>query len=134
MREGADKVKREITVDGKASDWFEKAVFTLKDEPNKGMPKDLFSYAEELVERHLKRFPDSRRKEIGSVNMEKERKAERLVQSMQEAYQLQSSYRELKKKERYLKNRERQIHLFFVVAVSICIISIIVLLLTMLYG
>lgn len=125
-------MKREITVDGKASDWFEKAVFTLKDEQVKSMPKDLFSYAEELVEKYLKRFPDPREKDM--ITRKKEQEAEKLVQAMKEAYHLQNSYRDLKKKERYLKSREKQIHLFFVLAVSICMISIMILILTIIYG
>jgi len=125
-------VKREITVDGKASDWFEKAVFTLKDEQVKSMPKDLVSYAEELVEKYLKRYPTSSGNDMVAKN--KEQEAEKLVQAMKEAYNLQNNYRDIKKKERYLKSREKQIHLFFVLAVSICVISIIILMLTMIYG
>lgn len=125
-------MKREITVDGKASDWFEKAVFTLKDEQVKSMPKDLVSYAEELVEKYLKRYPTSSGNDMVAKN--KEQEAEKLVQAMKEAYNLQNNYRDIKKKERYLKSREKQIHLFFVLAVSICVISIIILMLTMIYG
>ncbi len=47
-------MNREVIIDGKGSDWFEKAVFTLK--VNRGVPnsKNLFIYAEELVEASLK--------------------------------------------------------------------------------
>ena len=125
-------MKREITVDGKASDWFEKAVFTLKDEQVKSVPKDLFSYAEELVEKYLKRFPISREKD--TILMKQEQETKKLVSSMKEAYDLQNQYTKLKQKERNLRSREKDIHLFFVLSISICIVSVVILMLTMIFG
>lgn len=49
-------MKRQITVDGDQSDWFEQAVFTLKDQDGEIIPRDLFQYAEQLVEMELKKM------------------------------------------------------------------------------
>ena len=48
-------MKKQITINGEKSDWFEKATFVLKEENEKKIPKNLFIYAEHLVENYLKR-------------------------------------------------------------------------------
>lgn len=53
-------MKKEIIIDGKGSDWFEKATFVLKGNHGEKLPKDLFSYAEEIVETHMKKMPQSK--------------------------------------------------------------------------
>ena len=51
-------MKRQITIDGTKSDWYEKAIFILKEDANKNkFPKKLSFYADELVENYLKKKP-----------------------------------------------------------------------------
>lgn len=50
-------MKKQITIDGQQSDWFEKAIFVLKDNKSTPIPSNLFQYAEHLVENQLKRTP-----------------------------------------------------------------------------
>ncbi|ONI42421.1 hypothetical protein AN639_11605 [Candidatus Epulonipiscium fishelsonii] len=47
-------MERKIRVQGIQSDWFEDAVFTVKEENLKDVPYNLCNYAEELIERHMK--------------------------------------------------------------------------------
>lgn len=47
--------KREIIIDGQDSDWYERAIFILKDHGHQNRPKNLFKYAEELVENSCKK-------------------------------------------------------------------------------
>ena len=124
-------LKKEIVIDGSGSDWFEKAVFTLKEEDRSKMPKNLLSYAEELVEKQLKKFP-------GSVNI-KDETSKRLQEIdekklLQEAYKVQASYSALKNKEKSLKRREAQIHCFFILSIGICGISVIALACSLIFG
>lgn len=48
-------MKKYITIDGDSSDWYEKAVFTLKSESASNIPDNLFLYAEQIVENYLKK-------------------------------------------------------------------------------
>lgn len=51
-------MKKEIIIDGQQSDWYEKAIFVLKDEVNNPpLEYKLSSYADELVENYLKKIP-----------------------------------------------------------------------------
>lgn len=50
-------MKKQITIDGQQSDWFEKATFVLKDNKSAAIPNNLFQYAEHLVENQLKKTP-----------------------------------------------------------------------------
>jgi len=50
-------MKKQITIDGENSDWYEKAVFILKDIEAPPIPNNLFLYAENIVENHLKKNP-----------------------------------------------------------------------------
>lgn len=47
--------KREIIVDGQNSDWYEKAIFILKDNDQAIKPNNLIKYAEELIENSCKK-------------------------------------------------------------------------------
>lgn len=47
--------KREIVLDGKDSDWYEKAIFILKNDSNIKRPGNLLKYAEELIEDSCKK-------------------------------------------------------------------------------
>ena len=62
-------MSREIIIDGDNSDWFEKAIFTLKD--NKKLPRNqnLFEYAEEIVETQIKKMPYSNNVQSSKVNL-----------------------------------------------------------------
>lgn len=48
-------MKKQITIDGEKSDWYEKAIFILKDHQPTSMPDNLFLYAEDIVEDYLKK-------------------------------------------------------------------------------
>ncbi len=50
-------MKKQITIDGEKSDWYEKAIFILKDSKQPYIPDNLFLYAEDIVESHLKKNP-----------------------------------------------------------------------------
>lgn len=50
-------MKKQIIIDGESSDWYEKAVFILKDKKETHIPDNLFLYAEHIVENHLKKNP-----------------------------------------------------------------------------
>ena len=62
-------MSKEIIIDGEESDWFEKAVFTLKS--NKKIPQgeSLFKHAEEIVEMKLKKMPQSNIINSSKVNL-----------------------------------------------------------------
>ena len=69
-------MSREIIIDGDDSDWFEKAIFILKD--NKKVPnnKSLFEHAEEIIENKLKKMPQGNIIDSSKVklNMKQENK------------------------------------------------------------
>ncbi|MDF2877130.1 MAG: hypothetical protein K0S30_226 [Clostridia bacterium] len=50
-------MKRQVTIDGDKSDWYEKAVFILKEREINNIPDNLFLYAENIIENHLKKTP-----------------------------------------------------------------------------
>jgi hypothetical protein len=50
-------MKKQITIDGENSDWYEKAIFILKDKKEPPIPNNLFLYAEYIIENHLKKNP-----------------------------------------------------------------------------
>lgn len=48
-------MNRQIKIDGQATDWYETAIFVLKEKVDqKQLPKNIVSYAEEILERHMK--------------------------------------------------------------------------------
>lgn len=51
-------MKKEIIINGSQSDWYEKAIFILKDEVRRPpLSQKLSYYADELVETYLKKMP-----------------------------------------------------------------------------
>lgn len=49
-------MKKQVTIDGGKSDWYEKAIFTLRDDVKlEKLPRSLPCYAEELIEGYLKK-------------------------------------------------------------------------------
>lgn len=128
-------MKKEVTIDGMASDWFEKATFTLKDSGKVAMPKDLTSYAEELIENYMKRVPQG--------NMEMIMQAEQAYKK-QKAYQdkgasnrnsspslstsqLLTEYEKLKEKRAIIKRRERYVNRFVALSLIACLLSVLAL-------
>lgn len=50
-----ENMSRQIKIDGQGSDWYESAVFVVKDTvEKKQIPNNIVSYAEDLLERHMK--------------------------------------------------------------------------------
>lgn len=47
-------MKKNIIIEGHKSDWYEKAVFILKDSKNTQIPSDLVTYADDILEKRLK--------------------------------------------------------------------------------
>lgn len=48
-------MNRQIKIDGQATDWYETAIFVLKEKVDqKQIPKNIVSYAEDILERHMK--------------------------------------------------------------------------------
>ncbi|OON90813.1 MAG: hypothetical protein ATN32_03150 [Candidatus Epulonipiscium fishelsonii] len=45
---------KKVRVQGINNDWFEDAIFTVKEENIKNVPYSLCNYAEELIENHMK--------------------------------------------------------------------------------
>lgn len=52
-------MSKQIIIDGENSDWFEKAVFTLKATKKIPNNQSLFKHAEEIIEMELKKMPQS---------------------------------------------------------------------------
>ena len=93
-------MKKQITIDGEKSDWYEKAIFILKDSKQPHIPDNLFLYAEDIVESHLKKNP------------------------MIRAYQSKEKKHFHKKKDTQMA---RKIDQFFNVSLIVCGVSVIVL-------
>lgn len=47
-------MRKQIVVEGHKSDWYEQAVFVLKDTNDKKVPNNLLAYADDIAERQLK--------------------------------------------------------------------------------
>ncbi len=62
-------MSKEIIIDGENSDWFEKAVFTLKDNQKVPYGQGLFEHAEQIVEMKLKKMPQSNNINSSKVNL-----------------------------------------------------------------
>lgn len=45
---------KDIIIEGKESDWYEKAIFVLKDQRKEQVPRNLAVYAEDILEKKLK--------------------------------------------------------------------------------
>lgn len=112
-------MKKEIIVDGKESDWFEKATFILKEDSNKELPKDVFTYAENIVETYLKK------NHIGSSSVSKTTSKETDVKELQQAaYMLQNKYSRLQEEKKKLNKQQKMISSFCTVSVTLCLISL----------
>lgn len=93
-------MKKQITIDGENSDWYEKAIFILKDKEEHLIPNNLFLYAEHIVENHLKKNP------VRAYRKEDEKKLQ------------------YKKKGR---NTAQTIDKFFNISLIVCIVSVVIL-------
>lgn len=92
-------MKKQITIDGDGSDWYEKAIFILKENKKADIPDNLFLHAENIIETHLKKNP--------------RRYTEKCVQR-------ESIYKKGN------PNVSRRVDLFFNISIFICTMSIIV--------
>ena len=110
-------MKKEIIIDGKGSDWFETATFVLKGSQGQKLPKDLFSYAEEIVETHMKKMPQS--KTQGPVSKSY---LDVLVDDTMQS----DSYKRQNQRAK-MKKREKQVNMFLVISLVACALSLIAL-------
>ena len=110
-------MKKEIIIDGKGSDWFEKATFVLKGNHGEKLPKDLFSYAEEIVEAHMKKMPQSKTRDATSKTY-----LDILVgDGMQNQAQKRKTHKEK------MRKREKQVTIFLTISLIACALSLIAL-------
>lgn len=111
-------MKKQITIDGGQSDWFEKAVFVLKDNRSVPMSKNLFQYAEQLVETQLKKTP------VYS------REAMKKVEAGYDPYIENLKVEAIRKQEILVKKQKRAkiIDTFLYLSISFCFICVICLL------
>lgn len=126
-------MKKEITIDGTASDWFEKATFTLKDTKKESIPKDLMSYAEDLIESYMKRVPQSGREAVMQAADQAYKKQKYYKDKAPQkgtntqyrvAAQLMSEYEKLKRQRAAIKKRERYVNRFVALSLIACLLSI----------
>lgn len=110
-------MKKEIVIDGKASDWFEKATFVLKGNNTSNLPKDLFSYAEEIVESHLKKMPQA-----AAYN-----EVLRSYSGMASSKSIQNEYNKMRMQKEKVQRREKQVDTFLVISLVACALSLIAL-------
>lgn len=117
-------MKKEVIIDGKASDWFEKAIFVLKDTHTEELPKDLFFYAEQLVENHMKKFPTMDRKALPTVDFT--HNGLQKYHQVQNAYeqQVKREYEKIRSEKEKLKRREKYINTFVTLSVIACLLSL----------
>ncbi len=112
-------MKKQITIDGKQSDWFEKAVFVLKEKEVAQLPANLFLYAEHLVENQLKK---NSYKNFPTYKPIDEQQGDYLVKKLQAECPKKRSDA-LKK-----KRRAQIIDAFLCFSISLCFICIMILL------
>ena len=124
-------MKREIIIDGTASDWFEKATFILKDDSKIQTPNNLVNYAEELIENHMKKCPQSNPvNKIPSLSpVDFTHKQINPYQKAQKAYQaqIQMEYSRLQKEKEAIKKRARHVNTFVTLSLIACILSLLAL-------
>lgn len=124
-------MKKEIIIDGTASDWFEKATFILKDSPSVQPPNNLVDYAEAIIENHMKRcpakMPASKFTSLPPVDFT--HKDPNPYQKAQNAYQVQMQfeYNKLCKEKEAIKKRARHVNTFVTLSIIACILSLIAL-------
>ena len=117
-------MKREIIIDGSASDWFEKATFVLKDSKPDNMPKDLTSYAEEIIENHMKKLPSSGMKALPKPDFTHQ--SVPAYEKAQKAYhdQVKREYERLNKEKEILRKRAKHVNTFVTLSIIACILSL----------
>lgn len=113
-------MKKEIVIDGKASDWFEKATFVLKGNDTSHLPKDLFSYAEEIVEKHLKKMPQA-----ATHN-----KVQKSYLEMASSYSMQNEYSNRRMQKEKIQRREKHVNTFLAISLIACALSLIALMMS----
>lgn len=117
-------MKKEITIDGKESDWFERATFILKTNDMEKVPDNLFTYAEEIIESYMKKHPFTKsKKSMQNCEIRPNDKQVDML-TLTKAYNRQMNY---KKQQQNRIKRERQIHYFFYISMSLCIFSLLLL-------
>lgn len=131
-------MKKEIMIDGTASDWFEKAIFILKEEDMSKLPNDLMSYAEEIVEQCMKKRSGIDPKLIAKAQRayetqgkykSKDKDNVAKIQGgvklqLNEVNTLQMEYEKLKQMKAALKKRERYVNRFVALSLLAAILSI----------
>ena len=124
-------MKKEIIIDGTKSDWFEKATFILKDNVKLEKPSNLLSYAEELIENHMKKCPVStplaKMPDLPPVDFT--HKQGNPYQKAHKAYQaqMQMEYERIQKQKAAIRKREKHVNTFVALALVACILSLIAL-------
>ena len=118
-------MKKEIIIDGTASDWFEKATFILKETHANAMPKDLMHYAEELVENHMKKVPQSKALPHADFTHQKLNEYQRNQMAYHE--QIKREYARISKEKEMLKKRAKHVNTFVTLSIIACILSLIAL-------
>lgn len=113
-------MRKEIVIDGKASDWFEKATFVLKGNDRNSLPDDLFSYAEEIVERHLKKTsPIMPYNHMQKSNIEREKNKN-----------IQDEYSKIRIQKEKIQRREKHVNTFLAISLIACALSLIALMMS----
>lgn len=110
-------MKKEIVIDGKGSDWFEKATFILKGNDTSHLPKDLFSYAEEIVEKHLKKIP-----QVSNFGY-----MQKGYPKMTSSKSIQDEYSKIRVQKEKIQKREKQVNTFLLISLLACALSLIAL-------
>ena len=124
-------MKKEIVIDGTASDWFEKATFILKDSSPSQLPNNLVDYAEEIIETHMKRHPSKDKmatlKALPPVDFT--HKQIDVYQKAQKAYQnqLQREREKIQKEKEMIKKRAKHVNTFVMLSLIACILSLVAL-------
>ncbi len=113
-------MKKEIVIDGKASDWFEKATFVLKGNDTSNLPKDLFSYAEEIVERHLKKMPP-----VEAYNQMQKNSLE-----MARSKSIQNEYTKISMQKEKIQRRAKHVNTFLAISLIACALSLVALMMS----
>ena len=124
LKQRRQGMKKEIIIDGKTSDWFEKATFVLKENSVEDLPKDLMHYAEQLVENHMKKFPIMNNKALPSVDFTHD--GIQKYQQLQRAYnqQVKKEYEKIKKEAERVNRRARYVNTFVTLSIIACLLSI----------
>ncbi len=117
-------MKKEIVIDGKTSDWFEKATFVLKDNHVENLPKDLMYYAEQLVENHMKKFPAMDREALPTVDFTHQ--GFKKYHEYQRAYeqQVKKTYEKINREKEKIRKRARYVNTFVTLSIIACLLSI----------